>query len=91
MNKPKRPEWDIDFLTAVPRVEADPERSVQGVKATCFEPEKSFLDRRTGAAGLTRAVFESADLDKITLHDLEQFIHPLCSLCSPWLILLDSG
>jgi hypothetical protein len=53
-----------------------------------LKPEKSFLDRRTGAAGLTRAVFESGDLDKITLHDLEQFIHPLCSL---WLILLDLG
>ena len=33
--------------------------------------EKSFLDRRTVAAGLTRAVFESGDVDKITLHDLE--------------------
>jgi hypothetical protein len=36
-----------------------------------LKPEKSFLDRRAGAAGLTRAVFESGDLDKITLHDLE--------------------
>jgi hypothetical protein len=36
-----------------------------------LKPEKSFLDRKTGAAGLTRAVFESGDLDKITLHDLE--------------------
>ena len=53
-----------------------------------LKPEKSFLDRRTVAAGLTRAVFESGDVDKITLHDLEQIIHPLCSL---WLILLDSG
>jgi hypothetical protein len=38
-----------------------------------LKPEKSFLDRRTGAAGLTGAVFESGDLDKITLQDLEQF------------------
>jgi len=45
-----------------------------------LKPEKSFLDRRSGAAGLTRAVFEIGDLDEITLHDLEQFIHPLCSL-----------
>jgi hypothetical protein len=36
-----------------------------------LNPKRVFLDRRTVAAGLTRAVFESGDLDKITLHDLE--------------------
>jgi len=37
MNTPKLPEWNIDFLSAVPRVEADPERSVEGVEAAFFE------------------------------------------------------
>jgi dienelactone hydrolase len=37
MNTPKLPEWNIDFLSAVPRVEADEERSVDGVEAAFFE------------------------------------------------------
>ena len=37
MNTPRPPEWNIDFLSAVPHVEADPERSVEGVEAAFFE------------------------------------------------------
>lgn len=31
------PEWNIGFLTLVPRIESDPERSVDGVEALFFE------------------------------------------------------
>ena len=37
MNAPELREWNIDYLTSVPRVESDPERSVEGVEAAFIE------------------------------------------------------
>jgi hypothetical protein len=50
----------------------------------------TLLDRKTGISESTGAVSESGDTDKAIWRDSEQFIDPLCSLCSLWLISLDS-
>ena len=46
-----------------------------------LEPENSFLDRRTGFTGLTRAVSESGELHKTIQLESLSFIRPLCPLC----------
>ena len=63
----------------------------QSCVSKMLQPENSFLDRRTGFTGLTRAVSESGEPHKTIQRDSLSFIRPLCSLCPLWCIPPDPG